>query len=233
MADYDLPYFDERAQKIDMIVLHCSMHPAAEMVEVLRSHCLSSHYVVGLDGEILAPVAEEKRAWHAGVSCWQGRENLNHNSIGIEISSLSLGQEEYGTAQIESVISLCRGLIEKYHIRSQNIVGHSDVAPTRKPDPGIAFPWKTLAENGVGLWYNRDDAEKVSENDVASLLRGIGYDISHLDAASYAFCLHFLPYLVEKTGDIHQLIEHPYKENFVFPQEFLPVLKACYFAFQK
>ncbi len=222
-----LPYYDERLHDICALVLHCSTHDADEMVEVLREKQLSSHYIIGLDGKIIQPVDDAKRAWHAGVSRWREMDNLNHYSIGIEISSPSMGQESYRDAQICNLIWLCRRLIRKYRIPPVNVVAHSDVAPQRKPDPGLMFPWQYLADSGVGLWYDLSDAKKVSEDDPAKLLSVIGYNIENISAASYAFCRHFLPQLVEKCSDIKWLLDNVYPSDYVFPLQYINVLKAC------
>ena len=136
-------YYDERDTQIDMLVLHCSAQTGTEMLKVLNELKLSVHYILDENGELIQCVPEEKRAWHAGKGYWRGSEaSLNSRSIGIEISSPSLGQEAYSEAQINKLIPFCKKIIRKYGIPAQNVVGHSDVAPLRKPDPGVGFPWK-------------------------------------------------------------------------------------------
>lgn len=197
------------------------------MIEVLEKEELSAHYVVGLNGDVTQLVPEEKRAWHAGISSWREFNNLNHNSIGIEISSMSMGQEPYSERQINSLIELCQGIIARHHIPVRNVVGHSDIAPTRKPDPGAAFPWQKLAENGIGLWYDLNDAEKVKESNPEILLQKIGYNTENSAAAMCAFCRHFIPQEVAINPDIHDLLQHPYPEGFALDEKYLPILKAC------
>lgn len=228
-----LPYFNERPAKISALVLHCSAHDTKDMIAVLEKEELSAHYVVGLNGDVTQLVPEEKRAWHAGISSWREFDNLNHNSIGIEISTMSMGQEPYSERQIQSLIELCQGIIERHHIPVKNVVGHSDIAPTRKPDPGVAFPWQKLAENGIGLWYDLNDAEKVEENNPEILLRKIGYNTENLAAAMCAFCRHFIPQEVAINPDIHDLLQHPYPENFAIDEKYLPILKACCHSYEK
>jgi N-acetylmuramoyl-L-alanine amidase len=224
-----LPYFDERPDgaKVRALVLHCSSHSAKDMIEVLRERELSSHYIIDTDGSVLQLVSEKKRAWHAGQSEWRGMKMLNQYSVGIELSSPTLGQDTYSPVQIAKLIKLSRQIIRHYQIPAVNVVAHSDIAPTRKPDPGLAFPWKYLAGKGIGLWYDINDAAKVAQNDVAELLQIIGYDVSDLAAASYAFCRHFAPQYVQKIGDIDTLIENVYPADFAFPAECLPILQAC------
>lgn len=227
MRTHILPYFNERPTKISALVLHCSAYDSKDMIEVLEKEELSAHYVVGLNGDVTQLVPEEKRAWHAGISSWREFNNLNHNSIGIEISSMSMGQEPYSERQINSLIELCQGIIARHHIPVRNVVGHSDIAPTRKPDPGAAFPWQKLAENGIGLWYDLNDAEKVKESNPEILLQKIGYNTENPAAAMYAFCRHFIPQEVAINPDIHDLLQHPYSEDFSLPEKYLPILKAC------
>lgn len=227
MRTHILPYFNERPAKISALVLHCSAYDSKDMIEVLEKEELSAHYVVGLNGDVTQLVPEEKRAWHAGISSWREFNNLNHNSIGIEISSMSMGQEPYSERQINSLIELCQGIIARHHIPVRNVVGHSDIAPTRKPDPGAAFPWQKLAENGIGLWYDLNDAEKVKESNPEILLQKIGYNTENPAAAMYAFCRHFIPQEVAINPDIHDLLQHPYSEDFSLPEKYLPILQAC------
>lgn len=227
MRTHILPYFNERPAKISALVLHCSAYDSKDMIEVLEKEELSAHYVVGLNGDVTQLVPEEKRAWHAGISSWREFNNLNHNSIGIEISSMSMGQEPYSERQINSLIELCQGIIARHHIPVRNVVGHSDIAPTRKPDPGAAFPWQKLAGNGIGLWYDLNDAEKVKESNPEILLQKIGYNTENSAAAMCAFCRHFIPQEVAINPDIHDLLQHPYPEGFALDEKYLPILKAC------
>lgn len=228
IIQHPLPFWEEReGAPIEMLILHCSAHEPQEMIGVLTERKLSAHYIIGEYGQILQLVPEEKRAWHAGVSYWRGRKMLNRYSIGIELSSPSMGQEAYPAVQIKALSALCQQIMARYGIKAQNVLAHSDVAPTRKPDPGMAFPWQELAAKGIGLWYDLADAGKVAENDVAGLLTQIGYDTTDLAAASYAFCRHFAPQYVQKVDDIDALIDHVYPTDFTFPAECLPILQAC------
>lgn len=230
-----VPYWNERPKKtrIKSVVLHCSTHEGVPMIKLLKKLHLSAHFVIGTDGRIFQLVPEEKRAFHAGVSRWRNMENLNHYSIGIELSAPKMGQTAYPEVQIKAAIRLCCDLMRRYDIPAANVVAHSDVAPTRKPDPGIMFPWQRFADSGIGLWYDIRNADRVGENNTAVLLRQIGYDTRNLAAASYAFCRHFLPQLVATENDITKLITQVYPQDFVLPDEYLPVLKACAYAFTK
>ena len=146
-----LPYCEERQSKTDMIVLHAVAYDVTAAIKSFCDNKVSSHYIVAEDGEIWQLVGEKKRARHAGVSYWREIEDINSHSIGIEFCSKSLGQKKFTSAQIKSGIGLIKKLVKKYKIRPENIVGHSDIAPRRKADPGKAFFWKELAKEGVDL----------------------------------------------------------------------------------
>ncbi len=158
------PNFNSRPEEcaIDTIVLH---HTATKDVKtalnILTKHesQVSSHYVIDKDGLIFQLVPEDKRAWHAGMSSWRGRNNINNYSIGIEL--VNSGYELFQHSQIDSLIGLMHDIAQRNPVTQANILAHSDVAPGRKVDPHSAFPWQTLALNGIGLYvhdqqYNAD-----------------------------------------------------------------------------
>jgi N-acetylmuramoyl-L-alanine amidase len=151
--------FGERAndRQPDMIVLHYTGMPDVE--GAIAQLCtagteVSAHYIVLEDGRVVQCVPESKRAWHAGVSCWAGEEDINSCSIGIEIINRGhdWGYPDYPLRQIAAVIALCRGIMLRRNVPSYRVLGHSDVAPARKRDPGEKFPWHSLANSGVGHW---------------------------------------------------------------------------------
>ncbi len=156
------PNFDDRKHPIDLLVLHYTGMQTGQLA--LDRMCdteaaVSAHYMVWEDGRIVQLVGEDKRAWHAGVSSWQGDEDLNSRSIGVEIVNgghdfrLTDGRlEPFPKAQIDAVIELCSGILERWDIPQSRIVGHSDIAPARKEDPGEHFPWAQLAAAGIGIW---------------------------------------------------------------------------------
>jgi len=117
---------------------------------------VSSHYLITRSGKIYQLVKNQKIAWHAGISCWGKYKNLNKNSIGIELVNKGhrLGYSSFKKKQIFSLIKICKNLKKKYKIKDKNILGHSDIAPTRKNDPGEKFPWEFLALNKIGVWHN-------------------------------------------------------------------------------
>ena len=120
---------------------------------------VSSHYFIYEDGRIIQLVDEGHRAWHAGDSCWAGKSDINSRSIGIEIANHGHAAASdhqslppFPERQVEAVISLCKDILARNAISKHRVLAHSDVAPGRKRDPGEAFPWKRLAENGIGIW---------------------------------------------------------------------------------
>jgi N-acetylmuramoyl-L-alanine amidase len=155
--DAPSPNFDPRTRPPDMVVLHYTGMVSGEAaLERLREPAakVSSHYLVEEDGRVFRMVAEERRAWHAGVSFWKGERDINGASIGVEIVNPGhdLGYRPFPDAQVAAVIALLTDIRERWEIPDGRIVGHSDVAPNRKVDPGELFPWKRLAEAGHGLW---------------------------------------------------------------------------------
>src|SRR3981081_1730569 len=115
---------------------------------------VSSHYLVFEDGRVFQLVAEARRAYHAGASSWEGTTDINSRSVGIEVGNQGhdFGCPEFPEPQVAAVIALCRDIVARWSIAPARVLAHSDVAPLRKRDPGEAFPWRRLAEAGVGLW---------------------------------------------------------------------------------
>ena len=150
--------FNERLHPLDMLVLHYTgMKDGPSALARMREDReprVSAHYMVEEDGRIFQLVQEDKRAWQAGRSWWQGDEDLNSRSIGIEIVNPGheWGYRPFPEPQIVSVIELCRDILARWPIPQNRIVAHSDIAPDRKEDPGELFPWKRLSEHGIGLW---------------------------------------------------------------------------------
>ena len=150
----------ERSDKsIKMIVIHYTgMQSERESVTRLCNpkSKVSSHFVINQNGKTYRLVQDNQIAWHAGKSCWGKYKNLNKNSIGIELVNKGhqFGYTSFKKKQLLSLIMICRNLIKKYKIKKKNIVGHSDIAPLRKIDPGEKFPWKQLANNKIGIWHH-------------------------------------------------------------------------------
>jgi N-acetylmuramoyl-L-alanine amidase len=157
------PNFNERPGPPDILVMHYTgMESGEAAIARLRDPeaKVSSHYVVEEDGRIFTLVAEERRAWHAGVSFWKGERDINGRSIGIEIVNPGheFGYRPFPEAQVAAVIALTADIRSRWMIADGDIIAHSDVAPARKIDPGELFPWKRLAEAGHGLWVEPDPA---------------------------------------------------------------------------
>ena len=226
------PNHDIRKHPLDMIVLHYTGMETGEAA--IARLCdpdsrVSAHYVVEEDGHVLQLVPDTARAWHAGVGSWAGQSDINSRSIGIEI--VNGGHDwprpdgtlpPYPDAQIRAVIALCQRLIALHHIPQTRIVGHSDIAPARKADPGEHFPWARLAKAGVGLWPAdasapmRARAKGISPGDtgpaverIQTALASIGYEVTfdgEYDAvtenAVRAFQRRFAPHAVTGAADM-------------------------------
>jgi N-acetylmuramoyl-L-alanine amidase len=225
IVDCRSPNHDERppGAAIDMLVLHYTGMKTAD--EALARLCdpnskVSAHYTVGTDGRVFAHVPEACRAWHAGVSWWAGEANVNALSIGIELVNPGheFGYMPFAQAQIAALIDLAHGVLARHPITPARVLGHSDVAPARKMDPGELFPWKHLAEFGIGAWpsplppaHGEAEARHAlrvggENSDVAKRLARYGYglpphtDVS-LEAVITAFQRHFRPNVVNGIWD--------------------------------
>lgn len=200
VKDAPSPNFDQRRGPPDMLVLHYTgMLTAEEAVARLRDPeaRVSSHYVVLEDGQILRLVAEERRAWHAGRGAWQGETDCNAASIGIEIVNPGheFGYRDFPAAQIDAVISLVSDIRTRWTIPDARIIGHSDLAPERKQDPGERFPWKRLASVGHGLWF------EPAQERIAALGAPLGLGDEGLGVIVLRSGLHRLGYGLPPGGD--------------------------------
>src|ERR1700722_2627711 len=178
------PNHDERppGAAIDMLVLHYTGMKTAEAA--LARLCdpeakVSAHYTIGRDGRVYRHVPEERRAWHAGVSWWAGERNVNARSIGIELVNPGheFGYEPFPKPQISALIDLADGILSRHPIPAGRVIGHSDVAPARKADPGELFPWPQLAEFGIGLWPEFSPFARVKETEPEAFAR-LGYGLA-------------------------------------------------------
>ena len=211
-----IPVFEskERTVPVKYLVIHSFNETPQEMLDVLQEYGLSVHYLIDAQGHIQQLVPEDRIAWHAGPSFWAGTQGLNRVSIGIELEHAEFGQTPFPQQQIDSLIQLVRGILRRHPILPENIVAHSDIAPEGKMDPGRAFPWKQLAEQGIGLWYDITDADKLSPKlTVAELLAMIGYPVQgrQLTASAWAFRERFMPEAVPYDGDIQKRGEMIFK----------------------
>lgn len=206
MRELLLPYYNERRKNyIDTLVIHAAAQEnIGDLVSVLAKRELSSHYVIGTDGDIVRLVPEKFRAWHAGAGSWRGEtSDINSNSIGIELCNGLFGEEAYTEKQISALTELCLQLIDKYDFAPTQIIGHSDMAPSRKIDPGSCLPWQKLAQNGIGLWYKPQNAPLTQLPNSRQMLSYIGYNTTDTPAASaWAFCRHYNPKLYFDLGGV-------------------------------
>ena len=173
--------FRPRTEKVDTLVLHFTALDLESSLRILRYGDVSSHYVLAEDGSVWKILEDNEVAWHAGLSMWHGRPNVNGRSIGVEIVNLDGNTRDYPATQIAALIELCTTIITRNPgISPRNIVGHSDIAPKRKDDPGRKFPWKELAEAGIGLWPTTMQDEPVgTQQQIQSLLEACGYPQEH------------------------------------------------------
>jgi N-acetylmuramoyl-L-alanine amidase len=219
----------------DIILLHYTgMESTAAALARLCDPvaAVSCHYLVFESGEIVQLVPESRRAWHAGVSVWQGETDINSHSVGIEIANPGhdFGYPDFPAAQIEAVVGLCRDIIARQSIRPERVLAHADVAPERKQDPGEKFPWRHLHKRGVGLWVEPlaisagpalaagDKGSAVEELQTALAAFGYGIEVSgQYDERTVcivtAFQRHFRPERVDGVADrstiatLHALLE--------------------------
>lgn len=236
MKEILLPYYNDRkGHQIDTLVIHASaQHTSDALMAKLVERELSSHYLVDEAGEITRMVPEACRAWHAGVGEWCGEKDLNSTSIGIEMCNGLFGEEPFTDRQIEALTELVLHLIDKYDIHPTQIIGHSDLAPTRKIDPGVMFPWQKMAQNGIGVWYDTHFIYPLAQIDVQQSLKNIGYGTDNLEATEWAFCRRFNPalynFLGGKKGANKGTIEGLYLHD---NPQFLRTLKAVEIAFEQ
>ena len=202
------PNHDDRSRPISMIVLHYTDMLTAE--EAIGRLCdpdagVSCHYLVTKEGEVVRMVPEERRAWHAGRSYWRGITNVNDDSIGIELDNPghTNGYEAFPDAQIEALIPLLSDIKQRHNITRGNVVGHSDVAPVRKRDPGELFPWAKLAKVRLALPRPTRNLMDPNWTDAGFLLalERFGYDVSDRMAAIMAFQRRFRPELIDGSID--------------------------------
>lgn len=205
-GEFRSPNYNSRGGvAVDMLVLHYTgMETGRAALERLCDPAaeVSAHYLIEEDGAVFALIDEAERAWHAGVASWRGQDNINSRSIGIELVNPGheFGYRDFPEAQMQALVPLCQEILSHHAIPARNVVGHSDVAPARKTDPGELFDWPWLAGEGVGMWPT-EDAEPCGDADVLRLLSGIGYDISDEAAAVTAFQRHFSPHRLDGVID--------------------------------
>lgn len=202
------PNFDERALPVSMVVLHYTgMQSAADALERMcdAKAKVSAHYMIDEDGQVTALVPEDKRAWHAGKSYWRGITDVNSASVGIELVNPGheWGYRPFPDAQMEALLPLLADIVDRHGISPTNVVGHSDVAPARKEDPGELFDWERLARLRLALPIPTPKMRLVYDNPGAFYLalERFGYDISDGRAAVRAFQRRWRPKLIDGEID--------------------------------
>ncbi|WP_343609803.1 N-acetylmuramoyl-L-alanine amidase [Novosphingobium sp.] len=213
--DTPSPNWNERKLPVSMVVLHYTgMKSAQDALDRLCDPAaeVSAHYLIEEDGTVHRLVAEDKRAWHAGRSYWRGITDVNSASIGIELVNPghTLGYRPFPEAQMEALIPLLAGIMARHNIAPANVVGHSDVAPVRKIDPGELFEWEVLARYGLALATPKPRIRLLHENPGAFFLslERFGYDVADGRAAITAFQRRFRPRIVdgELDGEVGALL---------------------------
>lgn len=188
-----IPTVNFGSRKPNFVIIH---HTAQDSLTqtvntfMLERTQVSAHYIIGRDGFLVQMLNDELRSWHAGAGKWGNVTDLNSCSIGIELDNK--GNEPFPEAQIKTLLLLLSKIKTDYNIPAANFIGHSDIAPRRKADPSVFFPWERLAKNGFGLWYTNPNEVAPLNFDVEAALRRIGYDTSNLPAAIQAFKRHFI-----------------------------------------
>ncbi len=181
-------------RKPNLVIIHHTAQNSCD--QTLKTFTLvrtqvSAHYVICKDGIVHHMLNDYLRAWHGGISKWGNLTDINSSSIGIEIDNN--GFENFTDPQLNSLLVLLDTLKRRHGVPTANFIGHADIAPTRKNDPNVTFPWKRLAERGFGIWYGDTTSVMVAENfDCFSGLRIVGYDVKDTSAAKRAFKRHFL-----------------------------------------
>ena len=207
-------------KKIKFVIIHYTgMQSEIESLKKLSNPLseVSCHYFIGRKGRIKNLVPDKNIAWHAGKSRWKSLKNLNKNSIGVELVNKGHkhGYQKFSSSQIKNLIKLCKKLKKKYSIKSENFLGHSDIAPLRKQDPGEKFPWKKLSKFNIGIWYSPLDKKlnfRLNKNLKVLFFQNlykIGYRYFNIHKRSktdkkviISFQQHYLP--MQITGKIDQ-----------------------------
>ena len=205
------PNFDARPAGacIDMLVIHYTgMTDAAAALERMRDAAakVSSHYFISEDGAIYRLVDEAHRAWHAGVSFWRGITDCNARSIGIELQNPGheFGYRDFPDAQMRALEWLALDILSRHPIPPFSVVGHSDIAPARKMDPGERFDWKRLAARNIGIWPEPASGQETDLN-AGQMLAALGYQTSDLDAAVTAFQRRYRTGTIDGEADAETL----------------------------
>lgn len=189
-----VPSPNHDTRRAQLIVIHYTEQQSVEQsLRTLSSHNrsgpVSAHYLIGRDGKFYQLVDDERRAWHAGVGRWGTIVDVNSASIGIELDND--GASDFPEIQISSLLVLLDDLCRRHRIPRTQVIGHADMAPTRKRDPGARFPWQQLADAGFGRWPDRNGAPAPPDFDALQALSLLGYATDNPEAAIRAWRMHF------------------------------------------
>jgi N-acetylmuramoyl-L-alanine amidase len=193
---------------VDILLVHYTGMPTG--AEALERLCdaqiqVSAHYLVEEDGTVFSLVPEDRRAWHAGAGYWRGERDINSRSVGVELVNPGheWGYRPFPHAQMAAFADLARGIMERHGISPHRVLAHSDVAPSRKEDPGELFDWRGLAAQGIGFWpipCGQDDGPGHAVAEAQDLLARLGYEVDptgvlnpQTRVAATAFQRHFIP----------------------------------------
>jgi len=213
------PNFDERTLPVSLLILHYTGMETGEAA--LDRMCdkeakVSAHYMIEEGGQVFQLVDEDRRAWHAGVSEWQGQTNINSTSIGIEIvngghdwPSEDGSLPDYPEKQIKAVIELCKDTMNRHG--NLTVLGHSDIAPSRKIDPGEHFPWQRLAKEGVGYWPDITTDDRRTLFETGSRDRGVA--IVQRGLAHIGYGARVTGVMDEATGAIIEALQRRYRPD--------------------
>ena len=208
MIERPSPNFDARpaGRPIDMVVIHYTgMRSAKAAVARLcdPEAGVSAHYVIDEDGSVTRLVGEAKRAWHAGQAWWRGEADINARSIGVELVNPGheFGYRAFPEAQMSALEGLAHAILGRHPIAARNVVGHADVAPRRKRDPGELFDWQRLAAAGVGLWPVAAAPATADLEALRAMLAEVGYETKDLTATLTAFQRRFRPVCIDGVAD--------------------------------
>lgn len=211
-ANFASPNFTVREKSIEYIIVHFTEMPFELALNKLidKESGVSSHYLIKENGEIFQLVPDDKIAWHAGKSFWKGQFALNQISIGIELDNL--GNDKFSSEQLDACLVLSKTLIQKYNISPINFIGHSDVAPDRKIDPGIFFEWKFFANNNLGIWHDvpfLEGKKLYYFGDKGEMIKRLQYNLGQLG------------YRIEETGEFDMQTNYVVR---AFQSKFYPEL---------
>lgn len=219
------PNFDARTLPVSMLVIHYT--DMADCQAALERLCdeaakVSAHYLIDRQGQVYQLVEEDQRAWHAGLAHWNGIDDVNSASLGIELDYPGVARDgtlpAFPAAQMDALIELAGAMVQRHKIPPGNVLGHSDVAPTRKRDPGAAFDWQMLAAHGIGLWPKGVVVQPVptlergrsgsAVNSLQQALKAFGYQLTadgffgaQTEAVVTAFQRHYRPRQVDGMAD--------------------------------